>query len=166
MIQRGYFEPSIEQDLESLRYEPAMEMTKDELLDIIGGRKEFFNKFYPQIVNTMGAGTPRLMRAIAQYRDKNIEILSSPYMLNYTIFGNQDQQIIWDITKIDEDEVAKEIPQQTKKLFIIQSTPVDVVETFVEKFKSMGIEEVYITNAGPSICIHCGENTVGVVYID
>lgn len=111
MIQRGYFEPSIEQDLESLRYEPAMEMTKDELLDIIGGRKEFFNKFYPQIVNTMGAGTPRLMRAIAQYRDKNIEILSSPYMLNYTIFGNQDQQIIWDITKIDEDEVAKEIKQ-------------------------------------------------------
>lgn len=100
---------TLEQDLEALKYQPAMEVSTEELLSIIKGRKEFFNQFYPQIVKVMASGTPKLMRAIAAYRDRNIEVLSSPYLLNYTIFGVGDEQVVWDITHIDPDVVAVEI---------------------------------------------------------
>ena len=93
---------------------PAMEMTTAELVDIIGGRKELFNQFYDQVVAGMRARGNQLLRAISKYRDKNIETLSSPYLLNYTIFGVEDRQIIWKVTGIDEDEVDKAIKEMKK----------------------------------------------------
>lgn len=95
---------------------PAMEMTTAELVDIIGGRKELFNQFYDRVVTAMRSRGSQLMRAISRYRDKNVETLSSPYLLNYTIFGVEDQQVVWKVTGIDEDEVSKAI--KTMKKFI------------------------------------------------
>ena len=91
-----------------------MEMTTAELVDIIGGRKELFNQFYDRVVAGMRARGNQLLRAISKYRDKNIETLSSPYLLNYTIFGVEDRQIIWKVTGIDEDEVDKAIKEMKK----------------------------------------------------
>lgn len=102
---------SLEQELEALKYQPAMEVTTSELLTIIGGRKEFFNKFYFTIVKTLPGKTSKLMRGINAYRDKNIEALSSPYFLNYTVFSKEgmDGQLIWDCSGVKLDDVQKEI---------------------------------------------------------
>lgn len=69
------------------------------------------------------------------------------------------------VAKTMVDEVLAECPANKKRAFVIQSSPLDVVEEIVEKLKAYGIEEVYVTNAGPSICIHCGPGTVGIAYL-
>ena len=84
-------------------------MTTAELLDIIEGRKELFNKFYDRVVKAMRARGNQLMAVIDDYRDRNIEILSSPYLLNYTLFGVEEWKKVWNIVRISEDEVEKEI---------------------------------------------------------
>lgn len=109
---------SLEQELEDLKYLPAMEVSTDELLNIVGGRKEFFNKFYPVILNNLPKNTSKMMRYVAGYRDKNIEVLSSPYFLNYTVFSTEgaDGDIIWQCSGLDKDEVGKEVTAFKKEV--------------------------------------------------
>lgn len=86
-------------------FTPAMEMTASERIAIIQGRKEFFNLFYERVCAGMRARGNQLLRHIASYRDKNIETLSSPYLLGYTIFGAEDRKVIFNVCGIPEDEV-------------------------------------------------------------
>lgn len=95
----------------SSMYTPAMEMTAAERIDIIKGRKEFFNKFYDRVCSGMKSRGHMLFRHIAAYRDRNIEVLSSPYLLGYTIFSAADRKVVFDVCGIREEEVDKEIKQ-------------------------------------------------------
>lgn len=106
----------INKAMAEVTYRPAMEMTSEERIAIIKGRKEFFNKFYPQVVSSMRSRGRLMLQHIAKYRDKNIEILSSPYPFNYTLFGVEDQKIVWTVTGINEDDVQAEIDALKKEI--------------------------------------------------
>lgn len=100
---------SIDYELEALKYAPAMEMSTVELTDIIGGRRELFNRFYPDVAKGMRSKGNQFLRAVAKYRDRNIEILSSPNLTDYCVFGVEDQRVVWDVTGINEADVADEL---------------------------------------------------------
>ena len=72
---------------------------------------------------------------------------------------------IEDVSLTFFDELVQETPPDTKRAFIVTSTPLAVQEVVADKFKQLGVKEVYFAPAGPSICIHCGENTFGVMYL-
>lgn len=95
--------------LDLIGWSEATEMTKDELTDIIAGRKELFNRFYPQVVSGMRARGNQFLAHVARYRDRNIEVLSAPTLVDYSIFSNEDQKIVWKVTDIDEADVDAEI---------------------------------------------------------
>lgn len=96
---------------------PAMELTTEELHDILHGRKEFFDKFYFRIVTNLTRNERKLFKAIALYRDKNVDLLSTAYMTNYTVFGANDWNVIYDASGLDKNEVDDEI--KTMKKFIV-----------------------------------------------
>lgn len=95
---------------------PAMEVSTAELVEIIGSRKEIFNKFYPTVVEGLRRNDRILMDGIARYRDRNVEILSSAYLLNYTVFDvkGEDGSIVWRATGVNKREVDKELSTLTK----------------------------------------------------
>lgn len=109
-------EVDFSKEMTEITCRPAMEMTAEERISIIKGRKEFFNKFYPRVVAGMRSKGRLMLQHIARYRDKNIEILSSPYPFNYTLFSVEDQKIVWAVTGIDEDEVQQEIDILKKEI--------------------------------------------------
>ena len=63
------------------------------------------------------------------------------------------------------DEILKEVPPNTKRAFIITSSPLDVKEKIMKKCRDYGFEEVIDAQAGPSISIHCGRGTLGIMYL-
>ena len=95
---------------------PATEMTTAELVDIIGGRKELFNQFYDRVVKGMRANSSRFLQAVSRYRDRNIEILSSPYLLNYTTFTDVDFDVVFNVTGITKQETEKAIHTMVKHI--------------------------------------------------
>ena len=38
-------------------------------------------------------------------------------------------------------------------------------ENFVEEVKALGFKEVLVSDAGSTICSHCGPGTIGVLYM-
>lgn len=72
---------------------------------------------------------------------------------------------IEEVAKTFFEETVTECPPATKRAFVVLSTPVDIKEYFDRRLKELGFEEVYYVQAGPSICIHCGEKTVGLMYL-
>ena len=69
------------------------------------------------------------------------------------------------VAKTMVEEALAERPANKKRAIIIQSSPLAVTDEIVENLKNKGFEEVYVTDAGPSICIHCGPNTLGIAYL-
>ena len=63
------------------------------------------------------------------------------------------------------NEMLKECPPNKKRVFITYSSYMPVADTIEQMLKDYGFEEVYQTNAGPTICTHCGKKTLGVLYI-
>lgn len=49
----------------------------------------------------------KIMSWVAKYRDKNIDVLSSPYIINSTYFTPSDYNIIYDTIGIEEKEIKK-----------------------------------------------------------
>lgn len=92
----------------------AMEMTTAQFSDFMKGRKEFFNQFYERVVNGLRRNDRILMQGIAGYRDRNIEILSSPYLLDYTKFNPEDAAPLYKATGITAEE-ADEAIRELKK---------------------------------------------------
>lgn len=97
----------------------AMEMTSAEFMNFIEGRKDLYDSFYEKVVSGLRKNERQLFRYIAEYRDKNIEILSSPYMLKYMLFVEEDSRIIFKVTGIDEDEATAKVNEL--KRFIKQN---------------------------------------------
>ena len=63
------------------------------------------------------------------------------------------------------EELIKEVPPQTKRAFVISTSPISTEEYIKNRMKEIGFKEVYSAQAGPSICIHCGKRTLGVAYL-
>jgi DegV family protein with EDD domain len=64
------------------------------------------------------------------------------------------------------DELLKESNPDKKRAFIVSSSPVGAEEKIYQKLKDFGFEEIYKVEAGPSISIHCGRKTIGVMFIE
>ena len=63
------------------------------------------------------------------------------------------------------DEILREVEPNTKRAFVVYSSPLDCTEKIVKKLKDRGFEEVVTARCGPSISIHCGKGTIGVIYL-
>ncbi len=63
------------------------------------------------------------------------------------------------------DDILKEVPANKKRVFVAYSSPLDAKDKIVKKLKDYGFEEIIEAQAGPSICIHCGKGTLGVMYL-
>lgn len=95
----------------------AMEVSTADLTAIMKGRKGLFNTFYERIVHGLRRNDRVLMQAIAQYRDRNVDILSSPYLIDYSKFNADDAGPVYAATGIEEDEMeaaVKELKQYIK----------------------------------------------------
>ena len=69
------------------------------------------------------------------------------------------------LSKYLKDMVA-ECPPDMGRVFITSSSKMPGVrEGFVEEVKALGFKEVYVSDAGSTICSHCGPGTIGVIYM-
>lgn len=59
------------------------------------------------------------------------------------------------------------IIQTKKRAFITFTTATETLIFQIEKIlKEKGFQEIYKTTAGATISSHCGENTLGILYIN
>lgn len=64
------------------------------------------------------------------------------------------------------DEILQEKPPVLKRCFVTSSSPMeDLKPSIVEKVKALGFDEVIPTQAGATICSHCGPDTIGILYL-
>ena len=63
------------------------------------------------------------------------------------------------------DDILNEVPADKKRVFVAYSTPLDVKDKIIKKLKDYGFEEIIEAQVGPSICIHCGQGAMGVIYL-
>ena len=63
-------------------------------------------------------------------------------------------------------DITLECPPDMGRAFITSSSKMPGVrEGFVEEVKALGFKEVYVSDAGSTICSHCGPGTIGVLYM-
>lgn len=63
------------------------------------------------------------------------------------------------------DEQLAELPAKKDKAYIALSSECDFEYKLIQKVKEHGFKQVEVVHVGPSICIHCGKNTIGLAYI-
>ena len=63
------------------------------------------------------------------------------------------------------NDILKECPPNKKRVFIAHSSSMAVAEKIAQMLKDYGFEEVIDNDAGPTICTHCGKNTLGILYV-
>ncbi len=61
-------------------------------------------------------------------------------------------------------DLLKENPAQKDIAFIAYSSYMPIVEQIISILKDQGFNEVIAVHAGPTICVHCGKKTLGVIY--
>ncbi len=64
------------------------------------------------------------------------------------------------------DELLNNSNPDKTRAFIVSSSPVEAEEKIYQKLKDFGFEEIYKVEAGPSIAIHCGRKTIGVMFLE
>ncbi len=70
------------------------------------------------------------------------------------------------VTEYIKDRLSVDYPIRQDRIFVTHSGVSPEVEAAaVKTVKSFGFENVYVTHAGCTVCGHCGENTIGVLYI-
>ena len=86
------------------------EIEDDALFVLKHGLQPSIDKNFPR--NSM-----KLLRSIADFRDKNIEILSSPYMYNYTVFPESRKAVLFKYIGVEPsyvDELRKQVKSPDK----------------------------------------------------
>ena len=63
------------------------------------------------------------------------------------------------------DDILREAKPKLDRVFVISSSPVEAEEKIIQKLKDYGFKEILVGQAGPSISIHCGKKTLGIMYI-
>lgn len=71
------------------------------------------DKYYPMIEKNLPKNERTLLRHIGKYRDKNMPILSSPYLTNYPVFSQADEKVVFDACGINIVEMKKDTYQTT-----------------------------------------------------
>ncbi len=62
------------------------------------------------------------------------------------------------------NDILKECPPNKKRVFITYSSFMEVANTIENMLNEFGFEEVIQTFAGPTVCVHCGKKTLGILY--
>ena len=57
-------------------------------------------------------------------------------------------------------------PDLTRAFVTYTTATEDVIEVAVESLKAAGFKDVYVTRAGGTITSHCGENCLGILYLN
>ena len=71
------------------------------------------------------------------------------------------------IAKYCEELLAENPNPDLSRAFVTHSSPMPEAEKFIEeKLKEKGFKEVYNTYAGGTISSHCGENCIGILFIN
>ena len=65
-------------------------------------------------------------------------------------------------------DTLSEFSRPNKKLCFItySSASEEMIQSAKEVVNEMGFENVYLTRAGATICSHCGEHTLGILYVN
>lgn len=124
---------------------PAMELSTEQLQEVLHGRKEFFDHYYFALIGNLKRNERRFFRYVAEYRDKNVEVLSTPYLTNYALFGinSKDTEIIFDVTGIEKSDVEKDI--KTLKKFIVDGCRLHGFSSPVSQFDNFTSFRVILT---------------------
>ena len=70
------------------------------------------------------------------------------------------------VTEYIKDRLSVDYPIRQDRVFVTHSgVSPEIEEKAVETVKSLGFEKVFVTRAGCTVCGHCGDNTIGVLYI-
>lgn len=91
----------------------------------------------PKIEANLPKNEKILMKYIAQYRDRNIDILSDLYILKNMIFTDRDKDILFTACGVNEDELDKLIKDLEKPPFVQEQkniTPFRVLMIFVIRY--------------------------------
>lgn len=114
---------------------PAMELSSAELQEILHGRKELFDRFYFKLTHNLPRNERKLFKAVAQYRDRYVDVLGTPYMTKYCIFTEKDEAIIWEVSGLEESEVDAEI--KTLKKFVNDTAKMKGYSSPASLFKNL-----------------------------
>lgn len=63
------------------------------------------------------------------------------------------------------DDMLVEVVPNKKRVFVTYSSPLTVIPTIVQKLKDYGFKNVYETTACSTISCHCGQKTLGILYV-
>lgn len=63
------------------------------------------------------------------------------------------------------NDILKECPPNKKRVFVAYSSAMPIAGKIVDMLKDYGFEQVLTNDAGPTICTHCGKNTLGILYV-
>ena len=69
------------------------------------------------------------------------------------------------LSKYLKDLVANEAPDFNRVFITSSSKMPGIREKLVEEVKTLGFKEVLVSDAGSTICSHCGPGTIGVLYM-
>lgn len=69
------------------------------------------------------------------------------------------------LSKYLKDLVANEVPDFNRVFVTSSSKMPGIREKLVEEVKTLGFKEVLVSDAGSTICSHCGPGTIGVLYM-
>lgn len=90
----------------------SLSIALEEMIKIDTQDKEYTirNKYYPLVASFLPKTEKILFKHISQYRDKNIDILSSPYPTKFPTWTPPvDENIVFKCTNIDDAELRKDI---------------------------------------------------------
>ena len=104
------------QNANTLSWTPAMELSTEQMHEILHGRKEIFDHFYLTVISNLKRNERKFFHYVSKYRDKNVDILSSAYPTNYCIFNltGEDANIVYDVTGVTKKEVTAVITELKK----------------------------------------------------
>ena len=106
---------NIEDDLDSKSTSSRKIDNEKHLYTILEGYWKNIEEYYPK-------NEDKFMKQIARYRNRHLDQLSTIYPYSQPIFGDDDTNIIYEVTNIDKSDIAATIK---KVIFPSMATPVE-----------------------------------------
>lgn len=82
------------------------------------------------------------------------------------VVGKKYRGKLNDVLNTYTHDVLTQNNPDKKRAFITYSSYPEEADELVEKVKAFGFEEVLLTNAGATICSHCGPKTLGILFMN
>jgi DegV family protein with EDD domain len=77
-------------------------------------------------------------------------------------YRGKDEEVLATYTK----DVLSENNPDKSRVFVTSSSKVDFEQKMVEALQQQGFEQIITTQAGATICSHCGPQTIGILFIN